>query len=312
MKKLNLKNFIIKSNLIHKNVYDYSLVDYNDCKTKIKIICNKHGIFEQTPDDHLHGHGCSICGTLKGTEKRSKSLNKFIIGANIIHKNKYDYTISQYNTARKKIKIICYKHGIFEQTPDNHLAGKGCPICRTDNIRNLLTKTIDKFIVDANIIHDNKYDYSLVEYKNATIKIKIICNKHGIFEQTPNNHLRNHGCPICQSSKGEININKFLKQNNIVFEREKKFDDCKGKKRMLSFDFYLPIENILIEYDGKQHYMPVNFYGCSDEQAQKIYFDSKQNDEIKDKYCDENNIQLIRISYKEKNIENILKNNLIQ
>ena len=76
----------------------------------------------------------------------------------------------------------------------------------------------------------------------------------------------------------------------------------------MPFDFYLPIENILIEYDGKQHYEPVNFRGCSDEQAQKTYLDSKQNDKLKNKYCVDNNIQLIRIPYIIKNIEEYLKN----
>jgi very-short-patch-repair endonuclease len=93
-------------------------------------------------------------------------------------------------------------------------------------------------------------------------------------------------------------------------KEKKKFDNCKGKRRVLSFDFYLPKQNMLIEYDGRQHFMPVNFYGCSDEKAQKTYFDSKQNDAIKDKYCIENNIQLIRIPYTIKNVEQYLKNNI--
>ena len=85
-----------------------------------------------------------------------------------------------------------------------------------------------------------------------------------------------------------------------------------GKKQQLPFDFYLPEYNVLIEYDGKQHFEPVNFYGCPDESAIKNYNDLKINDKIKNDYCENHNITLIRISYKIKNINEYLKNKLIE
>ena len=169
-------------------------------------------------------------------------------------------------------------------------------------------KTQEEFIINAKQIHDNKYNYSLVKYINAYTKIKIICYMHGIFKQTPTKHLCGNGCPICNESKGENTITKYLLNNSINFEREKKFDNCKGKRRVLSFDFYLPEYNILIEFDGRQHFEPVNFHGCSDEQAQKSYLELKENDKIKNDFAKLNNYHLLRIKFDQINkIEKILK-----
>ena len=303
MKKLTLENFIIKANLIHKNTYDYSFVIYDNTKIKIKILCKKHGIFEQTPDSHLHGAGCFKCGLENTKQKQIKNCNDFINEANITHDNKYNYSISQYIGARKKIKIICKKHGIFEQTPDSHLRGSGCPKCVNRNT------TTNEFIERANIVHNYSYNYDYTNYINPRTKIKIVCNKHGAFEQQPNSHLRGSGCPVCKSSKGEKIVANFLKLNNIQFIKEKKFNNCKNKYH-LPFDFYLPRYNILIEYDGEQHEKPINFNGISNEMAELNFQKIKYNDNIKNKYANDNNIKLIRISYKLENLEEFLKNNL--
>ena len=103
-----------------------------------------------------------------------------------------------------KIKIICPDHGIFEQSPDTHKT-HGCPLCAKIYTKN--------FIEKAKNIHGDKYNYSLVDYVTAKTKIKIICSKHGIFEQIPNNHLLNKGCPRCNESKGELQIHNYLKIN---------------------------------------------------------------------------------------------------
>ena len=165
-------------------------------------------------------------------------------------------------------------------------------------------KTLNQFIGDANLIHNNTYDYSLVEYINSKTKIKIICPKHGIFEQTPNSHLSNQGCPTCNESRGEKKIRTFLNENKINFHQEKMFDDCKNIK-CLRFDFYLPNKNILIEFDGIQHFKPKKHFG--DEIGFKTI---KFNDEIKNDYAKNKNIKLIRINYWE-NIEKILFNKLL-
>ena len=149
----------------------------------------------------------------------------------------------------------------------------------------------EEFIRKAKQVHKGRYDYSLVNYTRTHSKIIIICKKHGEFKQTPHKHLIGTGCPICQESKGENKIRLFLKSNNIIFISQKKFKDCKNIQK-LPFDFYLPDYNTCIEFDGIQHYKPINYFGGVKRLKYQIFCDN-----IKSKYCLKNNIELIRIKY---------------
>lgn len=210
----------------------------------------------------------------------------FIEKAIEIHKNKYDYSFVIYKNSRIKINIVCPIHGLFEQTPSSHLSKRGCIKCT--GLNKLTTK---EFIKKANIKHDNKYNYSLVKYENSHTKIKIICPLHGVFNQIAYSHLAGIGCSSCSSSKGELEIKKFLDKNNINYIRQHKFVDCKNQKP-LSFDFYLPKGNTCIEYDGEQHFRPVKNFG-----GEIGFLKTKKFDSIKNEYCKKNNIKLIRIKY---------------
>ena len=280
MRKLTTEEFVQKANIVHNNKYDYSLVDYKNNKTKIKIICPEHGIFEQTPNNHLNGTSCYKCINIV------KTTEKFIQKAKLKHGNKYDYSLVNYVNSQTKVEIICLEHGIFEQIPNSHLDGIGCPTC--GGTKKLTTK---EFIQKAKLKHDNKYDYSLVDYINSQTKVEIICLEHGSFKQTPNSHLNGVGCPICKSSKGEQQIINYLKKNNIKYIKEYKFNNCRNM-RPLPFDFYLPGKNILIEYDGIQHFKPFTFFGGINGLNYRIH-----NDNIKTEYCKNYNIKLIRIKY---------------
>ena len=148
MKKITKKEFIHKAKNIHLINYDYSLVEYKNAKTKVKIICPIHEIFEQTPDSHLRGNGCPKCGLEKSSKKQRMSYEKFIEKAKIIHGDRYDYSLVEYINAKTKIKIICPIHGIFEQIPDNHTTKKyGCPFCRESQGE----KEIAKILTEMNI-----------------------------------------------------------------------------------------------------------------------------------------------------------------
>jgi len=204
-----------------------------------------------------------------------------------IHGDRYDYSLVDYVGIHQNIKIICSKHGIFQQLPNNHLKGLGCAKCS-----NIKRKTKEEFIVNSNDVHENKYDYSLAEYKNNRTKVKIICPIHGVFEQCPDAHInQNQGCPKCKRSKGEEYVEKFLIKNNINFITQKTFDRCIDVIK-LHFDFYLPDYNICIEYDGKQHYHVVQRFG-----GENGFIDRVKKDKIKNDYCTANNIELFRIRY---------------
>jgi len=281
-KKLNLQSFIKRSNDVHEKDYDYSLVDYKNNKTKVKIICRKHGIFEQIPEIHLKGSKCPKCSI-----EKSRRKNDFLLKSKLKYDNKYDYSLIDYKRGDKKIKIICPIHGIFEQKPKLHLK-KGCPVCEKNMIPN--TEQIKMIF---NEIHDNKYDYSLVKYINDKTKVKIICKNHGIFEQTPGYHKIGNGCPMCNESKGEREISNTLKEKQIRFTRQKKFEDCKDIKN-LYFDFYLPHHNMCIEYDGEQHYNANEFFGGVERLK-----DQRKKDKIKDDYCKLHQINIMRIKFNE-------------
>jgi hypothetical protein len=295
-----LKRFIN----IHGNKYDYSLVNYINYKTKVKIICDKHGIFEQSPNHHISGKGCPKCAYIIRANKKKYTTEIYIEKAGKKHNYMYDYSLVKYVHSQIKIKIICPIHGIFEQKPNQHLSGQKCPYCQHNeqSIR-LLSNKID-FIKKAEIVHNNKYDYSKVVYVHSNKKIIIICPKHGKFEQLPVNHLMGQGCVVCSESKGEKFIREILKKNNIEYITQKTFDECKGKIRKLPFDFYLPEKNTLIEYNGEQHYMPVKYFGGT-----RTFERIKKCDEIKKNFAKDNKLNLIEIKYDAINdIENILIN----
>lgn len=162
------------------------------------------------------------------------------------------------------------------------------------------------FINKANNIHNCLYDYSLVDYKNNKTKIKIICKEHGIFEQTPNKHLLGRGCPFCKMSKGENIIKSYLDNKNINYDQQKMFERCKYKRK-LKFDFYLPLYNMCIEYDGEQHFERYRF-----EKNDNRLDIRKIRDQIKTEYCENNKIKLVRLDFNNiSNIDKILKENII-
>lgn len=303
-KKYNTEIFIEKAKEIHGDKYDYSLVEYVCYKKKVKIICKKHNnIFEQSIEKHIfRKHGCPECST-----KKLKTTDIFIKQAIEIHGDKYNYDLVEYIRARSKVKILCFIHGVFEQTPSKHLSGQQCPLCSDYENGQYFSMGKKNFIKRSKIKHEDKYDYSLVEYTNAHVKVKIICHEHGIFKQVPNAHLHaGQGCPRCKESRGEIKISHFLSSIGIRFTRQKTFKKCRNKRK-LSFDFFLQDHNILIEFQGNQHYNNIEYYHKGKYDFNYIL----KNDQIKWQFCKDNNIKLLEIAYWDiNNIESILKKEL--
>jgi hypothetical protein len=295
-KKKTTLEFVNDSKLIFGEKYSYSLVDYNGNNIKVKIVCPIHGEFEVRPFDHLSKKvGCNKCNNA-GISKKNNIKKSIIDRFNKKHKNFYDYSLVDYDGTDKKVIIICPIHGEFKQTPHHHLSGSGCPECK--GVKQLTT---DSFIKKAKEIHGDSYDYSKVNYVNNRTKVKIICPIHGVFEQSPNDHLnKKTGCPICLESGGENIIREFLIKNNINYKYEKRFLNCRNILP-LPFDFYLPDFNICIEYDGRQHFEPIGHWG-----GKKTFIEIQKRDKIKTEFCIKNNIKLIRINYND-NIQDKLK-----
>lgn len=217
------EEFINEATKIHNDLYDYSKVNYINSKNKIVIICKIHGDFEQSPINHLYKNGCPKC------YGRNKTTDEFIDEANIVHNNLYDYSKAIYINATTKICITCKIHGDFEQLSNSHLDGSGCPKCGFIKNANLSRGNKEDFIIKSNILHNNTYDYSKVNYINQKMKVIIGCKIHGDFEQSPNNHThKSHPrqCPKCstintannQRSSKDVFIERANKVHNNLYD----------------------------------------------------------------------------------------------
>jgi len=364
-------DFISTAREVHCEKYDYSLVNYINSSTKIKIICEEHGEFEQRPNNHLNGQGCPVCGYILVSKKGRKKWNEIYLKLIEVHGDKYTYDASTYLKAsskidvyckihdhkfkiapvtliggqgcyhcgidkiktfftkdwestfdlikqthgdrykysvnsfkgrRKPMEIICAEHGTFMQSPSIHIADHGCPKCGVIYGSNLQRGTLEKFIKRAKKMHGDLYDYSKVKYIDVAANIEIICQEHGSFFMSPNSHThstQSRGCPKCYTSSGERLIMVFLEKHELKYETQKKFDDLfsfrgKTNRNKLKCDFYLPSINTVIEYNGKQHYMPLDIFG-----GKKSLEVTRRNDRIKEQYCKQNDIKFEIIRYNE-------------
>jgi len=205
--------FVQKARLVHDNKYVYSLVDFKEGNSKVKIICREHGVFEQAPDGHLNKRGCPECNP-----KRALTTKEFIIKAKEIHGDKYNYSLVEYVNVNTVVKIICCEHGAFEIRAGvllNPNIKNSCPECKkTDHLNRVRIhtnkKTTEQFIEDAQKVHGDRYEYALVKYELGNTPVIIGCPIHGKFEQRPNNHLNGQGCPFCGKYKRMVNMKKFI------------------------------------------------------------------------------------------------------
>jgi hypothetical protein len=230
---------------------------------------------------------------------------EFISRSRKIHGDKYDYSLVEYNGRGQKVKIICPIHGMFEQIAYSHFyTGSGCVKCSYEYRQKYKKSNKKEWIEKAIKKHGDRYDYSKVVYKDCKTPVTIICKEHGEYQQTTVDHLRTMGCRKCNKSKGELEVEMYLKKHNIEYETQKTFPELRNDNNTASlrFDFYLPEYNLCIEYDGVQHFHPVNFGNSKmkKEQIQGAFNITTRNDEIKNMFCINNDIDILRLNYKQK------------
>jgi len=276
------------------------LGEYLGTNKYIKIKhCTCNTIYNVTPHMFLQGNRCPECShghKLKSQEKFEKEVYN-------LYNDKFK-VIGKYLGNQEKVEIYCNKcNNIFKTIPNNFLKGEACPFCYGNN-----KKTTEEFKKEVYNLVGDEYEV-LGEYINCSTKIKLLHHKCGnIYNVRPNNFLSNGDrCSYCKPiSIGEERIIKYLNLNNFIYEHKKKFEDCKNIFE-LEFDFqvFLDEENfILIEFDGKQH--TIDTYN-NPENFKK----QQKRDQIKNEYCKNKNIRLLRIPYYElNNIENILDKEL--
>jgi len=282
-----------KSHIISISMKSFSeKTKCSECEKISKINNNNLKIIDYISDSKIKCE-CIECGYNIMNNYRNLSYKDF--------KCRYCKFIDKYEIFEKfdllefidnnKVKIKCNKGHTFERLINNLKSKLSCVECFSSK-----RMTESGFIFESNIKHNNKYDYSDLNFKTLREKVNIGCVNHGIFSQTPSNHLQGKGCPRCKSSHGENIIHNYLKLNEINYESEFTFTGCiSHNKRKLKFDFYLSEYNLCIEYDGEQHFKSMEFFG-----GEKGFVKIKNNDKIKDEYCRNNNIHLLRIPYYKK------------
>ena len=277
--ELTLETFIIKANKKHNLFYNYESFNYNGSNKKSIIICPNHGEFLQTPGNHLSGQGCPSCGREKTISSTLKTEEIFISKAKEIHGNIYNYDLVEYSNTTTKVKIVCPTHGEFLQTPQKHLHGQGCSKCGLKKRTKTQTMTIEDFTDRSSNIHNNKFDYSNILYKNSHEKIEIICPEHGNFTIKPYSHLQGKGCGKCvgRVSKMEIELMDFIKTitKETIIQSENNI--LNGKE----IDLYLPDSLMGFEFNG--------LYWHSDEYRIKTYHIDKW------KECEKKGVNLFSI-----------------
>ena len=286
--KCHLNKISLNINDIQNKVENITIISIENNKLNCK--CDICGYEWQTYKSCiLQGHKCPQCAI----KRRTLTNEEFINRLNQINKN--IILLEEYNGAHNKIKVkckICKQE--YKVTPSNLLKGNKCKSC-LEIARTYSKEDIEKRLNKISIIG---------EYKNTHTKTLFECNKcKHKWNALPSSILYGNGCPNCCLSKGERFIRQFLEDKNITFEQQKRFSDLfyKNIKNKLSYDFYLPEYNLLIEYNGKQHYSPIDRF-----EGEEAFIKQQNRDKLKEQYAKNNNLNLLIIKYNE-NIEERLK-----
>lgn len=238
-----------------------------------------------TPNNFLRGRRCPNCSGFKTTDEFKKDIARNY-GEDITLLGDYIDTFT-------KVKLKCNRHNReFESSPIKVVKGTNvCRLCNAEYLSKVQRKPEEVFRQELEERHEGTI-ISLEPYTNTHTKIRLKCLEcEKEFSAEPNSVIRISGCPNCQTSKGEKQIHRYLADKGIPFETQKNFEGC-VYKGYLSFDFYLKDDNVLIEYDGKQHFEPIEFFGGEEE-----FREQKKRDSIKNKFAKDNSMRLIRIPY---------------
>ena len=285
----------------------------NKTQLTIKYICPKHrqyGIQETHMNNFLYrvNKGCKYCN--------GKGIPKEMIFQQVKEKLPHIEIISEFKGVTKPIQYRCTTHNYESwSTCQNLLAGRACYYCGLEKLSKHQTLTQDEFVSRVKSVNPDVEILGVYQGKDVPIEVR--CKRCGSKSITPiyNLYRRTSGCSVCNLYNGEGVINELLLKWNYRFERQYTFDDCIDKRK-LPFDFYLVDFNICIEFDGIQHYIPkIIKKGMTQQDAEYTHLKTVEHDKIKNKYCKDNNIGLIRIPYWEydnDNIEYYLFDNLVK
>ena len=306
--KWTQESIVLKLQELHPNL-DFSQFIFTSVNNKSIIVCSIHGPREMKVMNLLRGSSCKLCRP----QSQKRTPAQIIKQMKEKHLDKYSYpTFKNYTNPNQIIEILCPEHGIFKQQIIHHTNGSGCEKCHD---RSFNRKDLEYHVSTIPLSISKYFEYKDIFYKYGESYLRLYCNRcNKEHEQITYRCKNNDTCPNCNGSylesKGILEIKEYLRNNNIIFEKEKTFKNCinpvSGYK--LRFDIYIEHLDCCIEFDGIQHYKETEFFGGMDRLEQ-----SKYRDNLKTKYCEENNIKLIRIKYnKVREIKKILDKELLK
>lgn len=269
---------------------EYTVLNkYTTASAKVEVkhkVCEKE--YSVRASALLSGARCSHC-----FKQEKKTTDQFKQEIKSLTGNEYSL-IGEYNGNKNKVKLIhnvC--KGEYEVTPGHFLStGRRCPYCNGGS-----PQARNTFVKKFNNISNGEYEL-LTDYIGSKKHISvrhIRCNT--TYKVRADNFLSGKGCPNCNQSRGEKKISIILESENIDFIPQKRFNDCRNNKT-LPFDFAIIRDGkilCLIEYNGLQHYKPVDFFNGEEGFKRQV-----KNDKIKHEYCVNNNIDIFYITYKDK------------
>lgn len=292
---LSAERFVSKARTVHGTRYSYDHVVYSGSQTAVTITCERHGDFQQAPTNHLGGAGCSACA-MEARTATFTTVKDFLLLSRRLHGDRYEYHHVSLRNTTSEVTVTCRVHGDFSQVARQHaVLGQGCPSCRIDATK----MTAARFIEDVRGRYDIAFGYAeLPEHVTARSRIWVVCPYHGRFQVSSAAHRRGAaGCPACgrTGSRFEREIARLIARYGIGYEREWTHPTLKDRN-VLRFDFALPSQRVLIEYDGAFHFRTVMFPGELQEAGDLRLAETKRRDRIKTDWARTNGWRLVRIS----------------
>jgi len=243
---LTTEEWVAQATKTHKGHYGYAPSVYTGYAQPIEIDCPLHGVFTQGEHNHRNGAGCPKCGAASRQAKRSHSFASFLAAVEPVHGGAYTYPKQEVHNSRTKLRILCPEHGEFSQTVYSHLQGARCPKCAyaANGMKSQLG--ISEFMDRAKAVHGGLYTY-VSGLRGMHKNVSISCAQHGVFQQTPTNHLKGAGCPRCANhiSKGEAEVKQFIESLGVPL-----LSSSRGLIPPYELDMYDPVSKTAVEYNG--------------------------------------------------------------
>lgn len=274
---------------IKKENYTLITKEYNGNNDNLDLICPNGHKWSITWHNFKHGSRCPYCKGKKTTHKRTHQEAK-----EEIEKEGYKL-LSEYKNANSLVTIQCPEGHIYEIQFNGFHKGHRCKLCSNTNVKYIYDQVKEYIVSQGDKLIST-------EYINNKTKLEIECCNGHKYERRYDKYKQGQRCPICKASSGEQMLYHILQELEIDFKREKRFKDCR-EVNTLPFDTYIESLNLIIEFDGEQHFKP--------KFGEKEFNEIVYHDAIKNAYCEDNNINLLRIPFWEiDNMKEIVKNKI--